>query len=520
MVPPVIPPLKRPLLVGGVGLATGLWLVDSLAQVPMDGGGLGLTGLLALSAGVWWLQRRSPNSQPVVPDLEVPQIDRAMVEGAIAQARTTLDQLAAETTASETPALAQLQVRLAQLSANLDRQTLQVALVGGQAVGKSSLAHGLARRWQPKGLTKVQLLDTPQLFANQGPVAEALTTNPGSATDWAVPQVVLDADLTLFVTAGDVTDTERRCVDWLKARVARLIVVVNKQDQYLPEQQTELLSQVRKNLKGIVAAGDVVAIAAQPTPLRILQHSADGSSSQLQAPSEPELALLLDRLDQLMVAEPPQQLVWATLCHRANGLATAAKALLNQLRRQRASKAIDQYQWVAAGAAFINPVPTLDLLATAAVNSQLILDLSKIYRQTLSPDHAKTMATTLAEMLIKLGLVEVSSKLLGIALKSNGVTYLAGGLIQGASAAYLTRTVGQSLVEYFELLEVTGELPEVKALEQLQQVVQQTFQASRQSPMLQGFAKQALNRLGGETVKEMASGTVSGAVGETASASS
>ncbi|NJN30802.1 MAG: YcjF family protein [Synechococcales cyanobacterium RM1_1_8] len=221
-----------------------------------------------------------------------------------------------------------------------------------------------------------------------------------------------------------------------------------------------------------------------------------------------------------MVAEPPQQLVWATLCHRANGLATAAKALLNQLRRQRASKAIEQYQWVAAGAAFINPVPTLDLLATAAVNSQLILDLSKIYRQPLSPDHAKTMATTLAEMLIKLGLVEVSSKLLGIALKSNGVTYLAGGLIQGASAAYLTRTVGQSLVEYFELLEVTGELPEVKALEQLQQVVQQTFQASRQSPMLQGFAKQALNRLRGETVKEMASGTASGAVGETASASS
>ncbi len=491
------PQLKRPILLGGVGLATGLWLLESLSSAPMDGG-FGLTGVLALSAGAWWLKSRASSDIERVPEIRVPQIDRAMVEGAIAQTRETLTQLEGETSSAETPALGTLQARFNQLTTDLDRQELRFAMLGGQAVGKTTLANVLAQRWQPKGVSKISFMDTPQLFATELTTAGDTTTIT-MAADWAVPQSVLGADLLFFVTAGDVTDTERRCLAWLKERVARLIVVVNKQDQHLPQQQAEVLSQVRRNLKDILPTGDVVAIAADPSPIRLLtsNDSGEAPNPSLKTP-EPSLSLLLDRLDQLIIAEPAQELIWATLCHSANALAEEAKAILNQLRRQRANKIIDQYQWVAAGAAFINPVPSLDLLATGAVNSQLILDLSKIYRQPLSTDHAKTMATTLAEMLIKLGLVEVSSKMLGIALKTNGATYVAGGLIQGASAAYLTRTVGSSLMEYFEVLEVTGELPESQSMEQLKQMVQKAFQASRQSPVLQSFAKQALQKLKSE----------------------
>ncbi len=493
--------LKRPILIGGVGLATGLWLLESLSGTGMDGG-FGLTGMGALLVGAWWLKQRSAGEIERVPEIQLPQIDRAMVEGAIAQTRETLSQLEAETTSQETQALGGLQARLNQLTRDLDRQELRFAMLGGQAVGKTTLANVLAQQWRPKGVTKISFMDTPQLFAT-ALTSDGDTTDITTAADWAVPQSVLAADLLLFVTAGDVTDTERRCIAWLKERVARLIVVVNKQDQHLPVQQAAVLSQVRKNLRDVLPTGDVVAIAAQPAPMRLLTQDAAGEAQgQSLTRPEPTLSLLLDRLDQLIIAEPAQELIWATVCHSANALAEEAKALLNQLRRQRANKVIDQYQWVAAGAAFINPVPTLDLLATGAVNSQLILDLSKIYRQPLSTDHAKTMATTLAEMLIKLGLVEVSSKMLGIALKTNGATYVAGGLIQGASAAYLTRTVGSSLMKYFEVLEVTGELPESQSMEQLKQMVQKAFQASRQSPVLQSFAKQALNKLKQEPLTE------------------
>jgi uncharacterized protein len=369
-----------------------------------------------------------------------------------------------------------------------------VASVGGQAVGKTSLMNGLAQQWQPPAVAKLTLLDTPQIFSSDPASAQlAAADHP----DWAIPQAVLGADLLLFVTAGDITATEQQCLRWLKPQVARLLVVVNKQDQHLPADQVKVLSQVRQSLREIVPAGDVMAIAAQPAPIKLLQSQADGSTVEPAqvTPGEPQLALLLDRLDQLMVAEPMPQLVWGTLCHNAQALTAEAKTLLNQLRRQRAGRIVDQYQWVSAGAAFLNPLPSLDLLATAAVSAQLVADLAKIYRQPLSADHAKTLAAALAEMLIKLGLVEVSTQLLGVVLKGNSVTYLAGGMIQGASAAYLTRTVGLSLMDYFETLAVTGEVANTTSLQQLKQALQRTFEAGRQGKLLQSFASQAVQQL-------------------------
>ncbi|NJM57751.1 MAG: YcjF family protein [Synechococcales cyanobacterium RU_4_20] len=267
-----------------------------------------------------------------------------------------------------------------------------------------------------------------------------------------------------------------------------------------PRSQAALLSQVRSHLQSTLAAGDVVAIAAQPSPLTVVQPQPDGSVRQHQTHPQPELALLLDRLDQLLVAEPPQRLVWKTLEHQAQGLEAAAKALLNTLRRNKSLKLVEQYQWVSAGAAFVNPLPSLDLLATAAVNSQLIVDLAKVYQQPLSLDHAKTMATAMAELLIKLGCVEVSTQLLGTVLKTQGVTYIAGGAIQGASAAYLTRVVGLSLIDYFQALAIADPLPEEQSLERLRQVLQNTFQTSRQTNVLQAFVTQAIQRLKPEKV--------------------
>lgn len=501
--------LKRPILWGGVGLSLGLWLMESVAGTPSSG--LGLTGAVALSAGVWWLRQRSGSSTLPLPEIQLPQIDLAMVEGALAQAEETLQRLGAETTPQETPALTGLGDRLDQLRTERDRQELRVAIVGGQAVGKSSLIQALAQHWRPQNISKLVFLDTPQLFSHGSATGSlAIAAADNETMDWSIPEAVLRADVLMFVTAGDVTNTELRCLRWLKLQTARLLVVVNKQDQHLPDDQAKVLSQVRLSLREILPAGDVMAIAAQPSPVRVLQHQIDGSVVQHFDSSDPQLTLLLDRLDQLLVAEPLQQLVWGTLCHHANALAAEAKTWLDHLRRQRAQRIIDQYQWVSAGAAFLNPVPSLDLLATAAVSSQLVADLAQIYHQPLSPDHAKTWAIALSEVLIKLGLVEVSTQALGLVLKSNGLTYVAGGMIQGASAAYLTRTVGLSLVDYFEALAVTGEDPQSLSLDRLKQLLQRTFEAGRQGKRLQGFATQALEKLKPEVQAEPVSHPVHG----------
>ncbi len=496
--------LKRPVLTGGLGLATGLWVLNSLGNSlggsASHGDGFGLTGTVAIAAGVWWLHRRSqatPNLD--LPALHPSQLNRADVEQAIAQTQLTLDQLGAELAPDNQQLIPaeifpKLHNTLAQLTAELDRQDLRLGVVGSQGVGKTTLLEVLAQQWKPESVSKLQLLDTPPLFRA---LTLARSTDPAleSGLDWSIPQGVLEADAVLFVTAGDLADTEFRCLRWLQPQVSRLFVVLNKQDQRLPQEQALLVGRLRSHLKDILPAGDVVAIAAKPSPLTVIQPQADGSVRQEQVIQEANLALLSDRLNQLLIEEPVQPLIWQTVKTRAEQLEAEAKDWLNTLRRAKSMKVVEQYQWVSAGAAFVNPLPSLDLLATAAVSSQLILDLSKIYQQPLSVEHAKTLAIALAEMLIKLGLVEVSTQLLGTVLKTNGLTYVAGGMIQGASAAYLTRVVGLSLMDYFQELAITGEAPEPQTLERLKQALQKTFQASRQTNLVQVLAMQALQRL-------------------------
>ena len=154
---------------------------------------------------------------------------------------------------------------------------------------------------------------------------------------------------------------------------------------------------------------------------------------------------------------------------------------------------IEQMQWIAAGTAFANPIATVDLLATAAINGQLVLDLGAIYGQKFSMDQAKAAAKTIAELTVKLGLVELASQALGAVLKGHVTTYLAGGALQGISAAYLTRLAGLTLIDYFEeqsLLETT-ELN----FEGLGSRLQTLFQQARQGLALKDFVTQAMSHL-------------------------
>jgi hypothetical protein len=81
-------------------------------------------------------------------------------------------------------------------------------------------------------------------------------------------------------------------------------------------------------------------------------------------------------------------------------------------------------------------------------------------------------------------------------LKSHLATYVAGGVVQGASAAYLTRLAGLSLIEYFEEqppLGTTESRP--LAWESIGAKLQALFQQNRQGSMLTTLAQQSLRRL-------------------------
>jgi hypothetical protein len=99
--------------------------------------------------------------------------------------------------------------------------------------------------------------------------------------------------------------------------------------------------------------------------------------------------------------------------------------------------------------------------------------------------------------MLKLGLVELSTQTIGSLLKGNAFTYVAGGAVQGVSAAYLTRLAGLSLIEYFQEQEVsTNEATgQPFNLDRLGQKLQTVFQQNQRAAFLQGFAQQVVGYL-------------------------
>jgi len=477
--------LKRPILVGGVGLSFALWLLQSWHHSVAELGEFSVMGAIAVIICLWLF--RQYRFKDAAKQLELAPLDRATVEKAIAQTEVVVSQL--ETEAENHAANPGLRERVAQLNAEIERQEIHLAVTGGKAVGKTTLIQVLETKWVPPIQSQLCWSETPALFTE--------TINQ-EKTDIEALTKAIASDLVLFVTNGDLTDSEFQTLQQLKATNQRLILVLNKQDQYLADERATVLHALQQKMQPLLKAEDVVAIAASPSPLKVRQHQADGFLQEWLEQRPPEITQLTQQLADILLQEG-QQLVWATTKRAAENLKAEAKTVLNQVRRDRALPVVEQYQWIAAAAAFANPVPALDLLATAAINAQLVIELGGIYQQKFSLQQAQAVAGTMGNLMLKLGLVELSTKAIATVLKSNAVTFVAGGVVQGVSAAYLTRLAGVSLIEYFQQQEVDVNSATGLNLDKLGQSLQKVFQQNQQVAFLQGFVKQGVGRLLPET---------------------
>jgi uncharacterized protein (DUF697 family) len=276
------------------------------------------------------------------------------------------------------------------------------------------------------------------------------------------------------------------------ASLLPLLLLFNKQDQYPEEERELILGQLRERVKSLLPGEEVMAIATAPNPIKVRQHQADGEVKEWLEATNPDLGNLQGQLQQLLEQEK-EQLLRGTIWRRARQISQQGQEQLNQMRRERALPVVENYQWLSAATAFANPVPAIDLVATAAINGQMILDLGEIYQQKLSLPQAQTLASILGKLMLQLGLVEFSSQAIASLLKSHFITYVAGGTVQGISAAYLTRLAGLSLIEYFQE-EIT--LPDGNAENWagLRDKLQQVFGQNQRLDWLQNFIQQVLSK--------------------------
>jgi len=468
--------IRQPILMGGLTLTAGAWVLSWINPGAVHMGETLMWGAIAAGSALWWFRQPQTSKLDLSP---VPVVlDRAAVEKSLATAETWLTRLhqEIETTGASSSLLPTFQERLATLRPALERNSLQMAIAGPRTSGKTALASYLKQTSIPQPTETprpIELMDLP--------------------VDGLTDAALADVDLLIYLATGDLTDSDLTTLKQLRQDNYRILLAFNKQDQYLPDERPLILQQIRERVLGVVSVQDVVAIAAAPAPFKVRQHQADGTTIERMEQPQPDVAPLMQRLEAAVMADAPA-LILATTNRQAQQLKADIQAELNRIRRDRALPVIEQAQWIAAAAAFATPVPSLDLLATASINAQLVMDLGGLYQQSVSLEQAKTVAASMAETMVKLGLVELTSQAIAPLLKSHALTFVAGGALQGVSAAYLTRMAGLSLVEYFQEQEILEQTNEGWQLDKLAQKITRVFQENQRSVFAQTLVNQALQR--------------------------
>jgi uncharacterized protein (DUF697 family) len=224
---------------------------------------------------------------------------------------------------------------------------------------------------------------------------------------------------------------------------------------------------------------DVVAIAANPQAVRL-------ENGEIFQP-ETDVMPLIRRLAAVLRSEG-EDLVADNILLQSQRLGEEARRLIDNQRRRQAEKVVERFQWISAGVIAVTPLPGLDLLAAAAVNAQMVVEVGKIYGCELNMERGKELALSLGKTMVSLGIVRGAIELLSTALRLNVATIVIGKAIQGVTAAYLTRIAGKSFIEYFRNDQDWGDGG-------ITEVVQRQFQLNRKDEFIKAFVQEAIARV-------------------------
>jgi uncharacterized protein (DUF697 family) len=202
---------------------------------------------------------------------------------------------------------------------------------------------------------------------------------------------------------------------------------------------------------------------------------------------DPEITDLIDRIVKIFRTEG-EDLLADNILIQSQQLGEEARRLIDEQRRRQAEKLVDRYQWIGAGVIAATPIPVVDLLAAAAVNAQMVVEIGRIYGCEITIDHAREMAISLTKTLVGLGIVRGAIEVVTTALQVSVAGFIAGRAIQGVSAAYLTRIAGRSFIEYFRNNQSWGDGG-------ITEVVQKQFQLNRRDEFIKTFMQEAVTRV-------------------------
>lgn len=373
------------------------------------------------------------------------------------------------------------------IEAQLKRGNLNLVVFGTGSAGKTSLVNALLGEIQGDvGPTMGTTIAGEKYYLYLSGVNRDLeiTDTPGileagvrgTERETAARQLATEADLLLFVVDNDLRQSEYEPLRALAKIGKRSLLILNKADLYPDDELATLLQTLRQRVKSFIPPEDVMAIAARPQDVQI--------QPGLWMKPDPEIDPLVKRLVAVLRSDG-DDLMADNILLQSQRLGDEARQLIAAQRQREAMKIIDRYQWIGAGAIAVTPLPVVDLLATTAINAQMVVEIGRVYGCEIDGDRGKELALSLGKTFVGLGIVKGAVELLAQALQFQLTTYLVGKAIQGVTAAYLTRIAGKSFIQYFCQDQDWGDGG-------VAEVVQQQFQLSRKDEFIQAFVKQAI----------------------------
>jgi small GTP-binding protein len=482
-------------------LGLSLWLIDSLSRLywqlsysPLLGNLLLLLlvvligGLVAafvyyvliLQAG----EKRSRSQRRRVTAAEIPAAKSDAASTTLQAVRQQVAQIQDEV------AKQALLSKSREIEVNLARGEIQVVVFGTGSAGKTSLVNAIMGRMvgqvnAPMGTTqagetyclRLKGLERKILITDTPGILEAGVA--GTEREQLARELATSADLLLFVVDNDLRRSEYEPLRSLAEIGKRSLLILNKTDLYTEEDQESILARLRQRVLGFIAPNDVVAIAANP-------QSAQLETGETFQP-EPDIIPLLRRMAAILRAEG-EDLVADNILLQSLRLGEEARNLIDAQRRRQADKIVDRFQWIGAGVVSVTPLPVVDLLATAAVNAQMVVEIGRIYGCELNMERGKELALSLAKTIASLGIVKGAIQLISTALQLHVATFVVGRAIQGVTAAYLTRIAGKSFIEYFRHDQDWGDGG-------MTEVVKQQFKMNRRDEFIKAFVQEAIARV-------------------------
>lgn len=388
-------------------------------------------------------------------------------------AKSALEKLLHEcrATGAEKASLARAIADLEEMLDKLHGGVVQIAVFGMVGRGKSSLLnallgepyfatgpiHGVTQReasalWQISEARRgnpIRLIDTPGLDEVNGAAREQLAR-----------EVAAQADLILFVIAGDLTRLEYQALSELRQAGKPMLLVFNKVDQYPEADREAIYTKIRdERVKELLSPEEIVMVAAAPLVPQV-QRDASGRVQVKMTVGAPQVEPLKRKILEVLEREGKALIALNSMLF-ANKVSEELARYKLQLREQEANQLIWKGAVTKALAIALNPVTVLDMVSSAVIDLTTIQLLSRLYNIELTDAGAKELLQTIAlamggislgEFAVNLGLSSLKG-LLGLATPiSGGIAlgpYLSVAMTQAGIAGVSSYTMGQVAKTYF-----------------------------------------------------------------------